>query len=123
MKPLIYVIQEHHASHLHWDLRLEKDGVLKSWAMPKEPTDDTAVKRLIIQVDDHDLDYGNFEGEIGDGYGKGTVKIWDSGTYTIINEKPHKVIVDIKGKRLKGEFVLLKFTKAGEKAWLFFRKK
>ncbi|MFH1916148.1 MAG: DNA polymerase ligase N-terminal domain-containing protein [Nanoarchaeota archaeon] len=117
---LKYVIQKHQATHLHWDLRLEQDGVLKSWACPKEPTMDPSVKRLLIQVDDHDLSYGDFHGT---GEGGDIVEIWDSGTYTLIDEKPSKWIVDIQGKRLQGEFVILKFEKAGKKEWLFFKKK
>jgi DNA ligase D-like protein (predicted 3'-phosphoesterase) len=120
---VLFVIHEHHATHLHWDIRLEKDGTLKSWACPKEPSNDPSVKRLVIQVDDHDLDYADFVGEITEGYGKGTVKRWDKGTYTLVNEKPNKWIVDLKGKKLQGEYVLLKFDKAGPKAWLFFKKK
>ncbi len=122
-----YVIQKHHARNLHYDLRLEMDDVLKSWAVPKEPTMRMGVKRLAIQVDDHDLDYGNFEGEIPAGdYGAGKVEIWDSGSYDMIDRKDRKLIVDIHGDRLIGEFVLVKIKpRKGEKDnnWLFFRKK
>jgi len=118
-----FVIQEHHASHLHWDFRLEMDGVLKSWAVPKEPENKKDIKRLAVQVDDHKLNYINFEGEIKEGYGKGTVKIWDKGKYTLDSKDENKIVFYLTGKKLKGEFVLLKFTKSGAKNWLFFKVK
>ncbi|NIO21137.1 MAG: 3'-phosphoesterase [Candidatus Aenigmarchaeota archaeon] len=122
MKKLIFVVHRHEASHLHWDLRLEMDGVLKSWAIPKEPPTKPKVKRLAIQVEDHDLEYADFEGEIAEGYGAGKVKIWDKGTYEVINSKEWKIVLKFNGKKLKGEYVLLKFKKAGEKDWLIFKK-
>jgi DNA ligase D-like protein (predicted 3'-phosphoesterase) len=106
----IYVIHKHAASHLHFDLRLEMDGVLKSWAMPKEPTSTFGVKRLIVQVEDHPLDYANFEGSIPKGaYGAGKVEIWDKGTYKLVDRKEDKLVVEIHGGKLKGGYVLVRF--------------
>ncbi len=122
-KKLIYCIQEHHASHLHWDLRLEKDGVLKSWAIPKSPPTKKGIKRLAIQVEDHPLNYAKFQGEIKEGYGKGTVKIYDSGFYELKYWGPKKIEINIKGKKLKGNFVLIKtnYGSKPEKSWLFMK--
>lgn len=121
-KKLIYVIQEHNASHLHWDLRLEKDGVLKSWAIPKSPPTKTGIKRLAIQVEDHPLGYAKFHGEIKSGYGKGTVKIYDAGIYELISKDEKKIEINIQGKKLKGDYVLIKTNYGGKKnSWLFFK--
>lgn len=118
----IYVIQRHQATHLHWDLRLEMDGVLKSWAVPKEPPVEKGVKRLAVMVEDHPLDYATFEGAIPEGeYGAGTVEIWDKGTYVMVDRKPNKIIFEIKGERLKGTYCLLRFKE--DKNWLFFKTK
>jgi len=118
----IYVIQKHQASHLHWDLRLEMDGVLKSWAVPKEPPAKSGIRRLAVQVEDHPIEYANFEGVIPEGqYGAGVVEIWDKGTYRLIERTPDKIVFEIHGKRLKGKYCLLRFK--GEKNWLFFKKK
>jgi DNA ligase D-like protein (predicted 3'-phosphoesterase) len=120
-KQLIYLIHEHHASHLHWDLRLESDGVLKSWALPKLPPEKENVKRLAIQVEDHPLSYAKFKGIIPEGnYGAGKVEIWDSGTYKLIESTDKKLIIDVKGKKLKGKYCLLK-TNYGKNQWLFFK--
>jgi len=123
-KGKLYVIQKHNASHLHWDLRLEMDGVLKSWAVPKEPPRTKANKRLAIQTEDHPVGYGSFEGEIPEGhYGAGKVKIWDSGIYEIEEKDKKKIVINIKGKKLKGKYVLVKtnYGAKPEKSWLFFK--
>jgi len=118
----IYVIQKHDASHLHFDLRLEMDGVLKSWAIPKEPPIAHGVKRLAVHVEDHPVSYAGFEGTIPKGeYGAGTVKIWDKGSYTLIDRKENKLIVKINGVKLKGAYVLIRLKDT--KNWLFFKKK
>jgi len=118
----IYVIHKHQATRLHWDLRLEMNGVLKSWAVPKEPPAEKGLRRLAVLVEDHPLEYADFEGTIPEGqYGAGTVEIWDKGTYSLIDRKPHKIVFEIKGKRLKGRYCLLRFK--GEKNWLFFKTK
>jgi len=117
-----FVIHEHHARRLHFDLRLEKDGVLKSWAVPKGPPEISGDKRLAVQVEDHPLEYGKFEGTIPEGqYGAGTVKIWDKGQYESIVWGENKIEILMKGDKLEGRYVLVKFKKAGEKNWLFFK--
>jgi DNA ligase D-like protein (predicted 3'-phosphoesterase) len=118
----IFVIQRHEASHLHWDLRLSMDGVLKSWAVPKEPPAAKGTRRLAMMVDDHDLSYHDFEGIIEEGkYGAGTVEMWDRGTYEMLDRKDEKMVFNLEGDRLRGKYVLLRFQKAGPTAWLFFR--
>lgn len=118
----IYVIQRHDASHLHFDLRLEMDGVLKSWAVPKEPPIVSGVKRLAVQVEDHPVEYASFEGTIPKGeYGAGTVEIWDKGAYKLIDRKENKLIVDIAGAKLSGVYVLVRLK--DKKNWIFFKKK
>jgi DNA ligase D-like protein (predicted 3'-phosphoesterase) len=116
-----FVVQEHHSRNLHYDLRLELDGALKSWAVPKEPPLVEGVKRLAIQDDDHALSYANFEGVIEEGYGKGTVVIWDSGTYEMESVHDKKMVFILHGKKMKGKYVLLKFEKA-KNGWLLFKK-
>jgi DNA ligase D-like protein (predicted 3'-phosphoesterase) len=118
----IYVIQKHAATHLHYDLRLEMDGVLKSWAIPKEPPTMPGIRRLAVEVEDHPVEYANFEGTIPEGeYGAGTVEIWDRGTYRLLERKEDKLIVEINGNRLSGVYVLMRFK--DKKNWLFFKKK
>ena len=115
-----FVIHKHHARQLHYDLRLELEGVLKSWAVPKEPPMKPGVRRLAIQVEDHKLSYIDFEGTIPKGmYGAGSVEIWDKGTYIPLKEDVGKVEFRLEGGRLRGEYVLVRFR---EKQWLFFKK-
>ncbi len=117
-----FVIHEHHARRLHFDLRLEKDGVLKSWAVPKGPPETGGDRRLAVQVEDHPLEYGKFEGTIPEGqYGAGTVKIWDKGFYEPLVWEDDKIEFIIKGEKMDGRYVLVKFKKAGKNNWLFFK--
>ncbi|MFA6451161.1 MAG: DNA polymerase ligase N-terminal domain-containing protein [bacterium] len=120
-----FVVHKHDASRLHYDLRLEKGGVLKSWAVPKEPPTDFGAKRLAVAVDDHELDYISFEGTIPEGqYGAGTVEIWDNGDYELIEYIPgEKWVVEFSGSRLKGRYALVQMKNKGAKNWLFFRLK
>lgn len=119
----VYLIQEHHAKRLHWDLRFEIDDVLKSWALPKNPPQKEGEKRLAVSVPDHPIEYALFEGEIPEGnYGAGKVKIWDKGTFELVEQNKTKLILDIKGKKLKGKYCLLHF-KPRENNWLFFKLK
>ena len=120
----IFVIHKHHASHLHWDLRLEIGGVLKSWAVPKEPPKIKNVKRLAIQVEDHPLEYAKFKGIIPEGnYGAGKVEIWDKGNYKLKEKTKNKIEFILYGKKLKGNFVLVKthYGNKPEKSWLWFK--
>ncbi len=119
----IFVVHEHHASHHHWDLRLEIGGVLKSWAIPKQPPRTKGIKRLAIQVPDHLRSYAKFEGEIPEGqYGAGKVKIWDKGKFHLIEKKRDKIEFELKGIKLKGKYVLIKAKLRDEKKnWLFMK--
>lgn len=126
-KKLIYVIHKHRASHLHYDLRLEMDGVLKSWAVPKKPPLKKGLKRLAIAVENHRLGYEQFEGTIPEGeYGAGEVEIWDKGYYTPIVNKQNTIIFNVQGKKLKGAYCLVKLKPKSEKDkgknWIFFKK-
>lgn len=120
----IFVIQEHNASHLHWDLRLEMEGVLKSWALPKEPPQIDGIKRLAIKVEDHPIDYASFEGIIPEGnYGAGSVKIWDKGEFKLEDQDENRMVFELRGQKMKGKFVLVKTKYKGKSQWLFFKRK
>lgn len=130
----MFVIQKHDARNLHYDLRLEVDGVLASWAVPKGPSTDPKVKRLAIHVEDHPIDYAHFEGVIPEGmYGAGTVLVWDTGPYRNLMaekddplsmeeaiEKGH-VEVWLEGEKLKGGYALVKMKGRGENQWLLVK--
>ncbi len=124
-KNLIFVIQEHHARRLHYDLRLEHDGVLKSWAVPKGMPDSAGERRLAVQTEDHPYGYASFEGTIPAGqYGAGTVKIWDKGTYEPKLWEDDKIEFTLNGQRLKGRYVLVRFKKAkDDNSWLLMKGK
>ena len=114
-----FVVQEHHARSLHWDLRLERDGVLVSWAVPKGIPPDPKKNHLAVHVEDHPLDYIDFEGEIPAGnYGAGKVEVWDSGTYEAEKFRDDEVIVTFHGKRLEGKYALFQ---TNGKNWMIHR--
>lgn len=132
---LSFVVQRHKASHLHYDFRLEMDGVLKSWAVPKGPSMNPADKRLAMMVEDHPYSYKDFKGVIPEGYGAGIVEIWDKGKYTDLGKskkaesekhlKAGLIAGNLKftlaGKKLKGEFALVKLKGKQENAWLLIK--
>src|SRR5207253_2835302 len=134
----IFVVQKHQASHLHYDFRLEPDGVLKSWAVPKGPSMNPKEKRLAIMVEDHPLEYRTFEGVIAEGeYGAGEVIVWDQGTYRPLAGKTKGAMQEqvreqlnkgdlrflLFGEKLRGEFALIRQQRLGEKAWLLIKKR
>jgi DNA ligase D-like protein (predicted 3'-phosphoesterase) len=122
----IFVIQEHHARRLHYDLRLEKDGVLKSWAVPKGFPETATQRHLAVQTEDHPFEYAKFEGSIPEGqYGAGTVKIWDKGHYQAKFWDENKIEFTLEGQRLNGRYVLvwLKKAQGKEKSWLLLKGK
>jgi DNA ligase D-like protein (predicted 3'-phosphoesterase) len=105
---LRFVVQKHMASHLHYDFRLEMDGVLKSWAVPKGVPEQAKVKRLAVETEDHPLAYIGFEGIIPEGqYGAGSVEIWDSGEYRLEDRSGKKIVFELDGQRLKGRYALV----------------
>jgi DNA ligase D-like protein (predicted 3'-phosphoesterase) len=133
----VFVIQKHDASNLHYDFRLEVDGVLKSWAVPKGPSTDPREKRLAVPTEDHPLEYAGFEGVIPEGeYGAGSVLVWDTGHYRNLkedddgNEVPLEKSIDdghvtvwLEGKKLKGGYALIRTGKGDDKRWLLVKMK
>ncbi|WP_374687380.1 DNA polymerase ligase N-terminal domain-containing protein [Promineifilum sp.] len=132
----IFVIQRHDASTLHYDFRLEVDGVLKSWAVPKGPPDELGERRLAVPTEDHPMGYANFEGRIPKGqYGAGKVEIWDSGTYRNLRETGDepasmnealdegKVEIFLEGRRLHGPYALIRTAGGDEPRWLWLQMK
>ena len=120
----IFVVQEHHASHLHYDFRLSMDGVLKSWAVPKGVPEEKGIKHLAVETEDHPLEYADFEGDIPKGeYGGGQVKIWDRGEYVLEHRDQDKVVVELDGTRLKGRYSLVRFKgkESSPKNWLIMK--
>ena len=130
----VFVIQKHDATNLHYDFRLEIDGVLKSWAVPKGPSTDPHDKRLAMETEDHPMDYATFEGVIPEGhYGAGPVIVWDKGTFTNIKEKDGKIVplkqcykngqieVDVHGKKLQGGYALIRTSSNDAKKWLLIK--
>jgi len=128
---LIFVIQKHRATALHYDFRLEWNGTLLSWAVPKGPSMDPSVKRLAMQVEDHPVEYADFEGVIPEGeYGGGTVMVWDQGTWVPESEDPEEAVrkgdlkFTLQGKKLKGSWVLVRtrgFGSKADKSWLLIK--
>ena len=127
-----FVVQEHHASHLHWDFRLELPSVigsleivLKSWAIPKVPPQVEGERRLAVAVEDHPVEYINFTGVIPEGeYGAGVVKIWDKGNFKLIKRTLKEIEVDLSGKKMKGRYVLVNTAFGGKKTnWLIIKAK
>lgn len=119
-----FVVQKHAARTLHYDFRLEKDGVFKSWAIPKGVPELHGVRRLAIQVEDHALTFGEFEGVIPEGeYGAGTVEIWDRGTYQLHEWHDDRIVFTLLGERLNGTYNLVRFRHGGDREWLIFRRR
>lgn len=116
-----FVIQKHQASQLHYDFRLEMNGVLKSWAVPKGIPPEAGVRRLAVEVEDHPVDYIDFSGVIPEGeYGAGTVEVWDRGTFELKNQTGNFLEFNLKGRRVSGDFALIRMA---EKNWLLIRRK
>jgi bifunctional non-homologous end joining protein LigD len=131
-KPLFFCVQKHLASHLHYDLRLEHNGILLSWAVPKGPSLDPSTKRLAMHVEDHPLDYGTFEGVIPTGYGAGLVMLWDEGTWLPETDNVDKALAkgdlkfELDGYKLKGSWALVRTRGYGPgrddgRSWLLIK--
>ncbi len=117
------MIQEHSATRLHWDLRLERDGTLASWALPNGLPEEPKVNRIAVRTEDHPLEYLSFEAEIPKGqYGAGTMTIWDSGTYELLKWEPRKVEIDLRGERIQGRYALFAIGREdGAPEWMIHR--
>ena len=117
-----FVIQEHFARTHHYDFRLEKDGVFKSWVLRKSFTHSPSIRRLAIQVDDHDLGFGSFEGEISRGrYGAGKIRIWDNGEYIATRWDANRITFQLLGSKVSGRYSLIRFKRAGPRSWLLIK--
>jgi DNA ligase D-like protein (predicted 3'-phosphoesterase) len=131
----MFVVQKHAASTLHYDFRLEVDGVLRSWAVPRGPSTDPREKRLAVEVEDHSLGYGDFEGVIGDGYGAGAVIVWDTGPYRNLTERDGRevpleqaladghAVVELEGEKLRGGFTLQRVAAGRRERWLLIKRR
>jgi len=118
-----FVIQKHQARALHYDFRLEREGVFKSWAVPKGLPEKTGIRRLAIQVEDHSLEFGKFQGRIPDGeYGAGTIEIWDRGTYDLQEWQEDRIGFTLHGERLQGTYSLVRFQQGDDRRWLLFKR-
>ena len=116
-----YVVHRHHATRLHWDVRLEMRGILASWAVPNGPPLEAGKKRLAVHTEDHPIEYLTFHGVIPDGYGAGSMTIWDTGTYELLEEKDYELKLRFNGKRLQGEWVLVKTRQNEGRDWLMIK--